>query len=52
MSITNIRWSYFWMPTECGTEILYLRDDIPSCTRLPYELSDFASICRVLATLP
>lgn len=52
MTITNIRWAYFWAPTFCGTEILYTRDGIPSCTRLPYELSDFESIAHVLATLP
>ena len=52
MTITNIRWSYFWTPTACGTEILYARDGIPSCTRTLRELSDFASVARFLSLLP
>ncbi len=52
MTITNIRWSYFWTPTDCGTEILYHRDGIPSCTRVLHELTDFASVARFLFLLP
>ena len=52
MTITNIRWSYFWTPTACGTEILYSRDSVPSCTRVAYELTNFESIARFLSLLP
>lgn len=52
MTLTNIRWSYFWTPTACGTEILYSRDGIPSCTRVAYELTSFESITRFISLLP
>lgn len=52
MTITNIRWSYFWTPAACGTEILYYRDGIPSCTRTLRELPDFPSVAHFLSLLP
>ena len=52
MTITNIRWFYFWTPNSCGTEILYFRDGIPSCTRTLRELTEFNAIAAFLALIP